>query len=149
MKTTDELVRELADREAIHALPARYCDCIYRGDVDGLVNLFIENATFAVKDPENEVITRGRGELKKMFENLINEVRPRPLVHSHVVELHGGNSATGRCYVELRSATLGMDGVGSGCYEDDYVKVGEQWKFASRRLLEVDMTTSLRTFMVN
>ena len=30
MKTTDELVRELADREAIRDLPIRYCDCLCR-----------------------------------------------------------------------------------------------------------------------
>ena len=71
MKTTDELVRELADREAIRNLPIRYCDCISRDDLEGMVSLFTEDGTFAVKDPENEVVTRGRTQLKKMYENLI------------------------------------------------------------------------------
>ena len=149
MKTTDELVHELADREAIRELPMRYCDYFYRNDLEGLVGLFTEHGTFIVRGPENEVVTRGRAELKKMFENLIGEVQPRPLVHSHVIELHGENSATGRCYVELRNSKIGMEWAGSGCWEDDYVKVGERWKFASRRLIEVDMTTPLRTFVVN
>jgi SnoaL-like domain len=149
MKTTDQLVRELADREAIRDLSMRYCDCLYRNDLEGLVSLFTEGGTFIVRGPDNEVMTRGRAELKKMYEHLVSEVRPRPLVHSHVIELHGGNSATGRCYVELRSAMVDMERVGSGCYEDEYVKAGEQWKFASRRLIEVGMTTPLRTFMVN
>jgi hypothetical protein len=127
----------------------RYCDYLYRNDLEGLVSLFTDGATFIVRSPENEVVTRGRADLKKMYEKLVREVQPRPFVHSRVVELRGGHKAIGRCYVELRSAKIDMERVGSGCYEDDYVKVGEQWKFASRRLIEVDMTTSLRTFIVN
>lgn len=149
MKTTDELVRELADREAIRELPMRYCDCLYRNDLTGVVSLFTENGAFIVKDSEHEVVTRGRAELKKMYKNLVSETQPRPLVHSHVIELLSGKSATGRCYVEIRSAKVEMERIGGGCYEDEYVKVGEQWKFASRRLIEVGMTTSLRMFMVN
>jgi SnoaL-like domain len=149
MTTTDELVHELADREAIRDLPMRYCDCLYRNDLEGLVSLFTENGAFIVRDPEHEVVTRGRAGLRKMYETLVSEVQPRPLVHSHVIELRGAKRATGRCYVELRTAKLELERVGSGCYEDEYVKVGEQWKFASRRLVEVGMTTSLRMFMVN
>jgi SnoaL-like domain len=149
MKTTDELVRELADREAIRDLAMRYCDYLYRNDLDGLVNLFTETGRFVVRDVENEVVTHGRAELKKMYQKLVREVQPRPLAHSHVVELRGATSASGRCYVEMRSAKIEMEQVGSGCWEDDYVKVGAQWKFASRRLIEVGITTSLRTFMVN
>jgi ketosteroid isomerase-like protein len=149
MKTIDELVRELADREAIRDLPIRYCDCICRNDLEGLVSLFTEDGAFIVKDPENEVVTRGRTGLRKMYKNLIGDVHPKPYTHTHVVELHGANSATGRCYVELRSAKINMEWIGSGYYEDDYVKVRDEWKFASRRLIEVGMATSLRTFMVS
>ncbi|MGD0076317.1 MAG: nuclear transport factor 2 family protein [Candidatus Binataceae bacterium] len=149
MKTTDELVRELADREAIRDLPIRYCDCLCRNDLEGLVSLFTEDGTFAAKDPENEVITRGRAELKKMYENLVSEVYPRPYIHTHIVELRSGDRATGRCYVELRSAKVAIEWVGSGYYEDSYAKVGEEWKFASRRLIEIGMAISLRTFMVS
>ncbi len=149
MKTTEELVRELADREAIRDLPIRYCDCLRRNDLEGLVNLFTEDGAFAVKDPENEVVTRGRMELKKMYENLVSETRPQPYIHTHVIELRSESSATGRCYVELRSAKIEMEWLGSGYYEDEYKKVGEEWKFASRRLIEIGMATPLRSFMVS
>jgi hypothetical protein len=149
MKTTDELVRELADREAIRELPMRYCDCLYRKELVGLVSLFTDTGVFSVKDREHEVSTKGRARLRKMYEKLVSELQPRPLVHSHVIELLGANKATGRCYVEMRSAKLEVEPVGSGCYEDEYVKVGEQWKFASRRLVEINMATSLRVFMVS
>jgi len=149
MKTTDQLVRELADREAIRDLPVRYCDCLCRNDLEGLVSLFTEDGAFAVKDPENEVVTRGRTELKKMYGKLVSDTLPRPYVHTHVIELRSGDSATGRCYVELRSAKLDIQWLGSGYYEDDYTKVGEEWKFASRRLIEMGMGPLLRTFMVS
>jgi SnoaL-like domain len=55
MKTTDELVRELADREAIRDLPIRYCDCISRNGLEGVVSLFTEDGSFVVKTSENEV----------------------------------------------------------------------------------------------
>lgn len=54
MKTTDELVRELADREAIRDLPVRYCECLWRKDVDGLLGLFKDDATFVMKGTEVE-----------------------------------------------------------------------------------------------
>ena len=149
MKTTDELVRELADREAIRDLSMRYCDCLYREDLEGLLSLFAERASYVVKGPSNEVATRGRSRLKKMFENLIREVRPRPVIHAHVIDLLDANSATGRCSVELRNATLEVERIGSGCFEDNYVRESEQWKFATRRLVESDMTTPLRAFVVN
>ena len=41
-----------------------------------------------------------------------------------------------------------MAWIGSGYYEDDYAKVGEEWKFASRRFVEMDAAIALRTFKV-
>ena len=147
MKTTDELVRELADREAIRDLPIRYNDCLWRNDLAGVVSLFTEDGAFFAKDPENEVVSRGRAELKKMLKKAVSMVCPRHYVHTHVVELRGGNRATGRCCVELRSGCLGMHWIGSGYYEDEYAKIGEEWKFASRRFIEMNMTIPLRDFV--
>ena len=49
------------------------------------------------------------------------------------------------------SAKLKLQRVGLGYYEDEYAKVGAEWKFASRRyfLDTIDTEVSLRrTFMV-
>jgi uncharacterized protein (TIGR02246 family) len=150
METTDELVREVAAREAIRDLSARYCDCIWRNDLDGLVSLFTEDGTFVVEGLEVEAISHGRAQLRKVYEKAIAEMNPRLFIHSHVVDLLGGNRATGRCYAEVYSAKLGMQRVGLGYYEDEYAKVGEKWKLASRRyfLDAIDTAVSLRTFMV-
>ena len=149
MKTTDELVRELADREALRDLAIRYMDLLWRNDLDGLVSLFTEDGSFVATDSENEVVARGHAELKKMFQKAVSTVQPRHYIHTHVVELRGGNRATGRCYVELRSAKVGMQWIGAGCYEDDYTRVGEEWKLASRRFLENDMAIALRTLIAS
>jgi uncharacterized protein (TIGR02246 family) len=150
VEATDELVREIAAREAIRDLSARYCDCIWRQDLDGLVNLFTDDGTFVVEGLEVEAISRGHAELRKVYEKALAEISPRLFIHSHVVDLLGGNRATGRCYAEVYSAKLGMQRVGLGCYEDEYAKVGDKWKFASRHyfLNVIDTAVSLRTFMV-
>ena len=148
MKPTEELVRELVDREAIRDLSNRYCDLLYRHDLDGLMTLFTQDASFVVRDAESEVATRGRAKLKRMFARLVSDTNPRPLIHAQVVELRSTDSASGRCYVELRTNTVQVEEAGSGYYEDEYAKIGADWKFASRRLFAIDSTISLRIFKV-
>ncbi len=139
MKTADEIIQELSDREAIRDLPVRYCDCVWRGDLEGLVNLFSENGVFTVKGREREATTRGRPELRKMYETALTDLTPRPYIHNHVVDLRGKNKASGRCYVELRNAAKQMEWIGTGFYEDEYEKVGDSWKFATRRFTAIGL----------
>jgi len=151
MGTTDDLIREIAAREAIRELSAQYCDCIWRKDVDGLVSLFTEDGTFRVEGLEVEASSHGRAQLRKVYEKALDELDPRLFVHSQIIDLLGATRATGRCYVELFSAKYGMERVGLGYYEDEYAKIGDKWKFSSRRyfLDTIDTTVSLRrTFMV-
>jgi SnoaL-like domain len=151
METTDQLVRALADREAIRELSNRYCDCIWRKDIDGLVKLFTRDGAFRVEGLEEEAVARGHAKLKKVYEKAIGAIDPRLFVHATVVDLLSDTSAKGRCYVEVYSASFGMRRVGLGYYEDEYTKQSGQWKFLSRRyfLDEIDTTVSLRkTFMV-
>jgi ketosteroid isomerase-like protein len=151
METIDELVHEVAAREAIRDLSARYCDCIWRNDLDGLVSLFTEDGTFAVEGLEVEAVSRGRAQLRNVYEKAIAELNPRLFIHSHVIDLLGGNRATGRCYAQVYSAKLDTQQVGLAYYEDEYAKIGEKWKFASRRyfLDAIDTAVSLRrTYMV-
>ncbi len=139
MKKTEELVAELADREAIRDLPVRYCDFVWQGNLDGMLDLFAEDGAFIAKGREREMVSRGRAELRKMYEQAIGDLTPRPYIHNHVVNLKGKAKATGRCYVELRSVARQMEWIGTGYYDDEYVKVGEHWKFASRRFTSIGM----------
>lgn len=133
MKTTEELIADLMDREAIRDLPIRYCDHVWQGNLEGLLDLFAEDAAFIVKGSERETVSKGRAELRKMYEKAIGDLTPRPYIHNHVVALQNRNRASGRCYVELRSTARQMEWIGSGYYDDEYIKVGQEWKFASRR----------------
>jgi hypothetical protein len=141
MKTTDELVIELADREAIRELPVRYCDCVWQNDLKTMVELFVEDGIFVIKGRQREATTKGRAELREMYEQALGETSPRPYIHNHVVNLKSKTRATGRCYVELRSAAREMEWIGTGFYDDEYMKVGDQWKFASRRFTSIRLPT--------
>jgi hypothetical protein len=132
MKTTEETLAELVDREEIRDLPIRYCDCVWRGDVAGIVDLFIPDGSFTVKTQDGETVHQGREALLKTYAEGLRDLKPRPYIHNHVVELGYYGRATGRCYLDLRSADRNMDWIGAGHYQDEYVKVGDHWKFASR-----------------
>jgi hypothetical protein len=139
-KTTEQIVTELADRDAIRELPQRYCDCVWRGDVDGLVSLFADDGVFTMVGSNNKESTnKGRAELQKTYKAGLASLTPRPYIHNHVIELSGPNQASGRCYVELRDASNNLSWLGTGYYNDEYIKIGDTWKFQSRRAQMVHM----------
>ena len=43
-KSVETLVQGMLDREAIRDLPVRYCHCVWKNDVEGIVNLFTQRA---------------------------------------------------------------------------------------------------------
>lgn len=137
MNNSEQILAELCDREAIRELPARYCDCVWRGDIDGIVQLFSEDASFVFQGRERSVTITGRAELRNMYQGALGDTQPRPYIHNHVVDLAGAGRASGRCYVELRSFARAMEWIGTAYYEDEYVKVADEWKFASRRFIRV------------
>ncbi len=131
-KSLEQAIAELQDREAIRALPQRYCDCVWRGDVQGVVNLFAEDGTFSVKGAGRDRSVTGRANLHKTYEHDLNSIKPRPYIHNHVIEFQGPGRAIGRCYVEVRDADKNFGLLGTGYYNDEYVKVGDEWKFKVR-----------------
>ena len=129
---TDQAVQDLLDREAIRDLPLRYCDCVWRDDVDGIVDLFSDDGAFIIKLTDGgESSAKGSADLHKFYSGGL-EMQPRPYIHNHVVDLVDAERATGRCYLDLRSAKNEMAWLGAGYYNDEYRKVGGRWKFASR-----------------
>ena len=132
-KNIEQIAGELADREAIRELPVKYCDCVWRNDVNGIVGLFADDGAFITKGRKREHRAEGRDALLKLYGGLTaGEMTPRPYIHNHVIELKSDGRASGRCYVEIRDAKKNFEWGGSGFYEDDYVKLGDGWKFKSR-----------------
>ena len=144
-KSIEQTITELADREAIRELPQRYCDCVWQGDVEGIVKLFADDGEFTVVGNKREVTNKGHAELLKTYKAGLANLTPRPYIHNHVIELKGDGRATGRCYVELRDASDNLKWLGTGYYNDEYIKVGDAWKFKSRRAQMVHMEPKLAT----
>jgi hypothetical protein len=112
---------------------------VWRGDVDGIVNLFADEGVFTIVGNNRETTNKGRVELQKTYKAGLASLTPRPYIHNHVIDLTGNGRASGRCYVELRDASNNLSWLGTGYYHDEYVKVGDTWKFQSRRAQMVHM----------
>ena len=132
-KSTETAIQEVIDREAIRSLPLRYCHCVWQKDLDGYANLFTEDGSFATNDPSLPR-AQGREALRAMIGSQLDTVKPRPFIHNHVIDLLGPDRAKGTCYVEVRLLRDGKKWLMSGWYDDDYAKVGGEWKFKSRQI---------------
>ena len=129
-RSTEAAVRELLDREAIRDLACRYAHCVWQKDVAGAVELFTADGSM---DTGDRPAIQGRAALLATYDEMLAAPDFHPFVHNHLIELQG-DSATGICYLDLRATMDGESMIGSGYYDDEYVRVGEQWKFRSRKL---------------
>lgn len=133
MGQEERKINELLDREAIRDLPKRYCDCVWRDDIDGIVNLFAPDGAFIINSGSAESNeTRGSSALHDFYKSALVEVQPRPYIHNHVINDLSDTNASGRCYLAVHSAKKNMEFVGAGFYDDKYVKLNDEWKFHSR-----------------
>ena len=139
-------VQRLEDIEAIKQLKALYCSLCDDGyDADGLAELFTEDAVW---DGGALGVAKGREKIRRFFENT-PKVMPFAvrMVMNPSIQVDG-DSATGRWYL-FQSATFkpatpvsGGDTPVSGAtalwgaarYDEEYVRVGGEWKFRSLRL---------------
>lgn len=135
-KSREQLIDEMLDREAIRDLAIRYCDYIWRDEIPQVIDTFTADAAFisapapGVDAPAQEA--RGKAEIMRFLGGGITGLKPRPYIHNHAIELLGNGRARGRVYVELRSPAVAMEWIGTGYYDDEYVKVAGDWKFQNR-----------------
>ena len=138
MKKMEEALKAMLDREAIRELPARYCDCVWRNDIDAIVKLFTPDGEFAIVTPDQTMRARGQRELLDFYARGL-AITPRPYIHNVVVELGKKGRASGRCYLDLRSAQRDMAWLGAGYYHDEFEKHRGTWKFARREFFALKM----------
>lgn len=127
-------LQAVLDREAIRDLPLRYCHYVWQKDLDNWVSLFTSDGAISTNDPKLPGAAQGHEGLRKMISSGLDTMKPRPFIHNHVVNLLGPERATGTCYVEVRMIRDGKTWSLRGWYDDEYAKVGGDWKFKSRRI---------------
>ena len=132
-KPIEQVVRELADREEIKELTARYCWHVARGEGGAVVDLFTDDGVLAFGgDSPREV--RGRPALEEFYRRSVH--RPEdavPFIHNHIIELNG-ESAQGTCTIDARFIQNGESVIAAGWYADKYRRVEGKWRFAERRI---------------
>jgi ketosteroid isomerase-like protein len=126
----EQVVRELADAEAIRDLARRYAHFVWQKDIPAAIDLFTEDGEM---DTGDRPPIRGRQALLETYQSILGDGAFQPFVHNHVIDLDG-ESATGTCYLDLRATVDGESMIGAGIYRDQYARVGGEWKFRSRRL---------------
>ena len=127
MSTIEQRVAELADKDEIRELTARYCFAVADGDADTLVGLFCPDGVFRLLDREY----RGTEGLRKLYEGAAGGTSPKPFIQNHVIVVNG-DSAEGRCAVEIRMVQHGEAYTVAGHYADVYRRTDGRWRFASR-----------------
>lgn len=131
MKTLEQQVQELADREEIKELTARYAHGVARGEGAKVAALFTDDGTFINRMPDVPVMTvHGRAELDKFY-GAIKRNFALPCIHNHLITL-AGDEATGTCSIEVRITRGEKSMIGSGYYEDRFRRENGQWKFVER-----------------
>ena len=132
MKTLEQRLQEVEDREEIKELTAKYAHWVACGEGAKVKDLFSDDGRFI-----NEVIgekpnieVRGRKQLDEFYPGLKRGMA-LPCIHNHIIELDGDN-AKGTCTIEVRITQSGQSIIGSGFYADIYRRENGRWKFVER-----------------
>lgn len=125
-------LQRLADLHAIQQLAAIYPILVDSHDLDGLVELFAEDATFS----RAGVVHSGRDELRAFYDQIMSTYSLTVhTVHQHVVDLAlGADTAVG---VQMGHGEVAVDGqrmLAAYRYDDEYRRVDGRWLFARRQM---------------
>ncbi len=114
-------------KDEIRELTARYCFAVAEGDADAIIDLFCADGVFTMRDRE----WAGHDGLRSLYDGAASGVTPKPYIQNHVIQVDG-ETATGRCGVEIRMVNKGVANTVAGHYFDTYRKVDGRWLFARR-----------------
>lgn len=129
-RTPEELIRELADKDAIRELVHCYAHCIWHKDIEGTADLFTIDG---VMDTGERPPIRGRQALLDEYRTMLSAIELHPMIHDLIIVVDG-DRATGRSHLDVRATVAGKSMIGAGDYEDEYARIGSAWKFKSRKL---------------
>ena len=129
-KSLEQKVQELADREEIKELTARYCWHVQHSEGEAIARLFTDDGV--LEAPGNKPV-RGMDSLLKFYGAITPAESPVPFIHNHIIEIDGDN-AEGTCTIDARFTRKGESILGAGWYEDKYRRVNGKWRFAARKV---------------
>ena len=132
MKTLEQQVREIADREEIKELTAKYAHWVALGEGAKVAQLFTDEGVFIneVMGEKPNITVRGRKQLDEFYPSLKRGMA-LPCIHNHIIEIDG-DQAKGTCTIEVRISQNGQSVIGSGYYDDFYRRENGHWKFVER-----------------
>lgn len=135
MNDLERTVRELADRDEIRQLVARYCHFLHTRAFRDIVDLFTPDG---VLEPPGTVVAGvgavGGDDLLKLLAGMCDAHDPWPFAHNHVIDLLDEDNARGVVYVETRLGSEAMRTANVNVYHDTYARVGGAWRFQARNV---------------
>jgi uncharacterized protein (TIGR02246 family) len=125
-------IDELAAREAVRDLVARYNGYGDSGRLDDLLGLFADDAVLVTE----HAVCEGPTAIRAFFTSVTgpSPERIRHFTSTLRIDVDGPDHATARCYFEVLTAA-GLDHWGR--YRDDIVRIDDRWLFR-RREVRVD-----------
>lgn len=130
--TTEPVAMTSSDEEALRRLTHEYCRAVDLSDLDGLMELWLDDAVWDVTNFGMGVVT-GAGAIREFFQALVDNTTHRcHLALNHLIDVEGDH-ASAMVYVHA----FVVDGAGNrdeslGYYEDRYARTHAGWKFRSR-----------------
>lgn len=119
------------DRLAIGELLANYCFRIDNRDIQGVGELFTENARFATLDGTRNSV--GHAEILRGFEQRYSVLgATNHVVHHHTIHFEGPARARGEVSSHAEVWRHGQAQLAALRYLDTYAKDGAAWRFAER-----------------
>lgn len=139
MKSLEQRLQMLEDRERIEELAATYCFLVDEGKFDELVDrCFTDDARCDFRDAQDAIapmVSTGRTEIRTFFVQIVASLLHDMChtVHNHRVVIDG-DTARGECYFEVTATSPATNEavVGAGRYLDHYRRVDGAWRFAER-----------------
>ncbi len=124
-------VQQLTDAEEIRRLRFRYHECVNETKLAEIPDLFTDDGDL---DFGYLGKAHGKAELKKFFDALPKLLSfVKQFIHNHDIDLQG-STGHGLSYLEARTVSKGESYMVAARYDDEYVKVNEQWKFKKMSL---------------
>src|SRR5712664_3017278 len=89
MKTLEEQVREIADREEIKELTAKYAHWVALGEDAKVAQLFTDDGAFIneIMGQKPNIDVRGRQQLDEFYPRLKRGMA-LPCIHNHIIEIN-------------------------------------------------------------